>query len=128
MFRLAPALEVSVSSPDPCSHENFGLGLGLGLEGRGLVNVADKYFRWNIRMSDIPVSMYVRGAEREAVMHQWRVDGDSSLGVVQQFMQIKQMSLAAPHAVPGTVLVQHEHLTWVEPALHTQQLHRHPQK
>ena len=53
----------------------------------------------------MPVTVNVRGTERKAVVHQRRINGDSSLGVVQQFVQVEQVSLAASHTVPGTVLV-----------------------
>jgi len=65
----------------------------------------------------VPVSVYVRGAEREAVMHQGRVYGDSAFSVIQQFMEVEQMTLAAAHAVPRTILVQHKHLARIEPTL-----------
>ena len=54
---------------------------------------------------ELPVTVNVGGTEREAVVHQRRVDGDASLGVVEQLVQVEQMPLAATHAVPGTVLV-----------------------
>ena len=67
----------------------------------------------------VPVSVYVRRAEREAVVHQGRVDGESALGAVEQLVQVEQVPLASAHAVPRAVLVQNEHLARVEPALHT---------
>ena len=67
----------------------------------------------------VPVSVYVRRAEREAVVHQRWVDGESALGAVEQLVQVEQVSLASADAVPRAVLVQNEHLARVEPALHT---------
>ena len=39
------------------------------------------------------------------------------LALVQQVLQVTEVSVAAPHAVPGAVLVQEEHLARREPAL-----------
>lgn len=43
------------------------------------------------------------------------------LALVQQVLQVTEVSVAAPHAVPGAVLVQEEHLARREPALHINQ-------
>ena len=71
-----------------------------------------------VMRDNVPVSMDVRGTEGEAVVHQWRVDGNAAFSVVQQLVQVEQMSLTATDTIPGTVLVKHEHLARVEPALH----------
>ena len=63
--------------------------------------------------------MDVRGAEGEAVVEQRRVDHDSGLGAVQQVAQVAHVPVTAAHAVPRTVLIQHEQLARRKPALHT---------
>ena len=39
------------------------------------------------------------------------------LALIQEILQVAEMSVATPHSVPGAVLVQEEHLARREPAL-----------
>ena len=52
-------------------------------------------------------------------MNEGRVNHGGLLGVVQQVIEIAEMSVTATHSIASTVLVQHEHLTWTKPALDT---------
>jgi len=66
-----------------------------------------------------PVSVRVRSAEGEAVVDEGRVDHGREFGEVEQVVEIAEVAVTAAHAVARTVLVQYEHLTRTEPALHT---------
>lgn len=69
----------------------------------------------------LPVAVDVAGAEREGVVHERGVHGLlAALRHVQQVGEVAQVAVAAAHAVPRTVLVQHEHLSRWEPALGTE--------
>lgn len=67
-----------------------------------------------------PVSVDVGGTEGVAVVQEGGVHQGVVLGVFHQVLEVAEVSLAAPHTVAGTVLVQNKHLTWAEPALWTQ--------
>ena len=51
-------------------------------------------------------------------MNEGGVDHGGLLGKVQQVVQIAEMSMAAADSVASTVLIENEHLSGTEPALH----------
>jgi len=52
-------------------------------------------------------------------MYQCRIDHRSLLGVVEQVVEVAQMTVTATDSVASAVLVQNEHLTRTEPTLET---------
>lgn len=50
-------------------------------------------------------------------MEQRGVDHGSVLSPFEQITQVAQVSVAPPHAISSTVLIQHKHLAWAEPTL-----------
>lgn len=72
----------------------------------------------------IPVAMDMAGAEGEAVVYQSGIDHQVLLRSVQEIVEITEVSVAAPHAVPRTVLIQHKHLPGAEPPLKLHQGHQ----
>lgn len=65
----------------------------------------------------IPVAVHVRGTECKAVMEQGWVNDSTVLRMFHQLCKVAEMSVTAPHAVTGTVLIQHKDLARTKPAL-----------
>ena len=61
--------------------------------------------------------MNVAGTVGIAEVYEGGVDDLVFLALVQEVLQVAEVPVAAPHTVPGAVLVQQEHLTRSEPAL-----------
>lgn len=63
-----------------------------------------------------PIAVHVTRAKRKRIVDQRRIDHVLALRPIQQIGQIAQMAIAAAHAIPRTVFVEHEHLAGREPA------------
>ena len=61
--------------------------------------------------------MDVTGTVCIAEVYESGVDHLVLLALIQQIFQVTEVSVAAPHSVASTVLVQQEHLARREPAL-----------
>lgn len=73
-------------------------------------------------MEVLPVAMDVAGTKGKTVMYQSRVNHDVLLGTIQQIIEVAEVSEATANTVPGTILIQHKHLTRTEPALKPQSI------
>lgn len=70
-----------------------------------------------VSQSSLLVSVDVAGTVGVAEVDEGGVDDLVLLALVQEILQVTEVPVAAPHSVPGAVLVQQEHLTRGEPAL-----------
>ena len=70
-----------------------------------------------LTVTPLPVAVYMRGAECEAVVHEGGVDHDALFGPLQQVTQVCEVAVTPPHPVAGAVLVQDKHLARAEPTL-----------
>ena len=68
--------------------------------------------------------MHVAGTVSVAEVYERGVDHNMFLTLLQQILEVAEVSEASPHSVPRTVLIQHEHLTWREPALQHEMMMR----
>ena len=65
----------------------------------------------------LPVAVDMGSTEGKAVVDEGGVDEDPLLSPFQQVIQVTQVSVAAPHPIARTVLIQHKDLARAEPTL-----------
>lgn len=65
-----------------------------------------------------PVPMNMGGTKSKAVVKESGVNNSPTFCSFQKITQVTQMSVTTSNTIPGTVLVQDEHLAWAEPSLY----------
>ena len=84
-------------------------------EGKAVVDEGG--FNEDLHRCHLPVVVDVGGTEGKAVVDEGGVDEDPLLSPFQQVIQVTQVSVAAPHPIARTVLIQHKDLARAEPTL-----------
>lgn len=67
--------------------------------------------------------MNMRSTKCKAVVEQGWINDRTIFWIFNQFIEIAEMAVTAPHPVASAVFIQHEHLTWAKPALKSRKTH-----
>lgn len=71
----------------------------------------------------LPVTMNMRSTKRKAVVEQGWINDRTIFGILNQFIEIAEMAVAASHSIASTVFIQYKDLTWAKPALKGKKSH-----
>lgn len=78
---------------------------------------AFKYYRLKKDIIKLPVTMNMRSTKCKAVVEQGWINDRTIFWILNEFVEVAEVAVAASHPVASAVFIQHEHLTRAKPAL-----------